>query len=161
MSLAIKYGMMKKANGGMCEHGSRDCKMCHGGEYAEGGEVAAQHEDEKMDRFEDMEAEDALEDMVDRIIRERMEGSEQEDMPLSEGGKISNEVEDFDLDKEPNEFDELVKDDDLEFHETGENSGDYLGDEQEDEDRRDIVKRIMRQRMLKNRPSSGSNERVD
>lgn len=161
MSLAIKYGMMKKANGGMCEHGSHDCKMCHGGMYAEGGEVGAEREDEKMLHHDDMEDEEALEDMVDRIIRQRMEGSEQEDMLYSEGGKVSNEVEDFDLDKEPNEFDELVKDDDLDFHETGENSGDELGDEQEDEDRRDIVRRIMRQRMLKNRPSSGSNERVD
>jgi hypothetical protein len=44
-----------------------------------------------------------------------------------------------------------VKDDDLEQHYTGENSGDELGNAQEDEDRRDIVSRIMKSRRLKDR----------
>lgn len=42
MNLAIAYGMKKKkmAHGGMCKHGSSDCEMCHGGEYAKGGDVS-------------------------------------------------------------------------------------------------------------------------
>lgn len=55
-------------------------------------------------------------------------------------------------DFEPNEFDDMVLDDNLDdFHDTGANSGDELGDHQEDEDRRDIVASIMKSRGKKDR----------
>jgi len=63
----------------------------------------------------------------------------------SEGGRLANKTE-ITADFEPNEFDELDLDDDLEQHDTGANSGDELGDHQEDEDRHDIVSKIMRSR---------------
>ena len=82
----------------------------------------------------------ASEEMVGRIMKKHM----------SKGGQVANDdlpTADFD----PNEFDDLHLDDSLEFHETGANSGDELGDAQEDEDRRDIVKKIMRSRSKKDK----------
>lgn len=90
-----------------------------------------------------VENQDDHEDMVGRIMKQRM-------MHYSKGGRVANDtpiVADF----EPNQFDDLVKDDKLEEHYTGANSGDETGDAQEDEDRRDIVARIMRSRRLKDR----------
>lgn len=55
----------------------------------------------------------------------------------SEGGKVANAGGD------PSRIDDLALRDDLEFSETGANSGDELGDDQEEKDRRDIVSRIM------------------
>jgi len=63
----------------------------------------------------------------------------------SEGGRLANKTE-ITADFDPNEFDDLALRDGLEEHETGANSGDELGDEQEDEDRRDMVSKIMRSR---------------
>lgn len=63
----------------------------------------------------------------------------------SEGGRVANEDE-ITAGFEPNEFDDLHLRDDLDFEYTGANSGDELGDEGEDERRRDIVSRIMRSR---------------
>jgi len=68
----------------------------------------------------------------------------------SEGGKVANSDE-IEAGFMPNEFDDLHLRDDLEEHYTGANSGDELGDEQEDEDRADIVKRIMKSRAKKDR----------
>jgi len=71
----------------------------------------------------------------------------------SEGGEVANE--DHDMAKElPNEFDDLALDDSLSQHDTGANSGDALGDEQEDEDRHDIISRVMKSRSKKDRNPS-------
>jgi hypothetical protein len=83
--------------------------------------------------------------MVDRIMAKRM----------SEGGRVANEdhgpmdsrLADFDQ----NEFDDLALRDDLESSYTGANSGDEKGDAQEDDDRKDIVARIMKSRGKKDR----------
>lgn len=91
--------------------------------YAEGGDVDEEHDEH---------------DMVSRIMKQRSNH-------YSEGGRVANE-DHIEADFEPNEFDDLAKDDHLEFHDTGANSGDELGDEQEDEDRHDIVSRIMKSR---------------
>lgn len=181
MSLAIKYKMQQKArmaDGGVCEHGSHMCPMCHGGKMAEGGipeempmpmprpmddrkhrvadsmkkafgsysdggfvheEEASGYEKMPEEYAGDEESED--EDRVGRIMRKRH---------YSKGGRVANETP-IKADFEENQFDDLAKDDDLEFHETGANSGDELGDEQEDDDRRDIVKRIMKSRSKKDR----------
>lgn len=85
-------------------------------------------------------------DMVGRIMKQRQ--------MMSEGGKVANGGED-DLDQmadgKPNNFDDLSLRDDLESSYTGANSGDELGDEQEDSDRKDIVSRIMASRRKKDR----------
>lgn len=96
---------------------------------ADGGQIT--------DNYSDEEDGDGT-DMVGRIMakRQRM---------FSEGGKVSNQDE-LEADFSPNEFDDLHLRDDLEQHDTGANSGDYDGDEGEDERRDDIVSRIMRSR---------------
>lgn len=82
------------------------------------------------------------EDMIGRIMKKRKH--------FSKGGKVSNEDEPM-ADSEPAEYDDLVKDDNLEEHYTGKNSGDEDGDEAEDEDRHDIVSRIMKSRKKKDK----------
>lgn len=78
--------------------------------------------------------------VVDRVMKKR----------YSEGGRVAN-TDELTADFDPMEFDYLHLRDDLEFSETGDNSGDFLGDEQEDEDRRDIVSRVMRSRAKQDR----------
>lgn len=94
------------ANGGAC-------KACG---YSEGGEVGEQEP-------VGIAGSNDHEDMVGSIMKK-----------FSKGGMVANEDGPI-ADAMPAEYDDLVKDDELEFHETGENSGDELGDEQEDEDR--------------------------
>jgi len=118
--------------------------------YAEGGSV---HEDEMESGYLDMPEEHEVmnepamheDDIVNRIMAKRM----------SEGGRVANEGEDemsHLADGKPNEFDDLALRDDLEEHYTGANSGDELGDAREDQDRHDIVARIMRKRMKQHNP---------
>lgn len=83
------------------------------------------------------------EDMVGRIMKQR-------EHHYSHGGRVANDTP-ITADFEKNQFDDLVKDDDLEEHETGANSGDELGDEAEDHDRHDVVSRIMKSRRKKDR----------
>lgn len=92
---------------------------------------------QQTDNYSDEEDGDGT-DMVGRIIAQRQR-------MFSEGGKVSNEDE-LEADFSPNEFDDLHLRDGLEQHDTGANSGDELGDAQEDDDRDDIVSRIMRSR---------------
>lgn len=84
-------------------------------------------------------------DLVDRIMTKRM----------SKGGMVANggedELEEL-ADGRPNNFDDLALRDDLEFEDTGKSSGDLLGNEREDEDRHDMVSRIMRKRMKQHNP---------
>lgn len=121
-------------------------------------EVGAEgmHEDDEHHTEHDyshpVENQDDHEDMVGRIMRQRA-------VHYSKGGRVANDTP-ITAGFEDNQFDDLVKDDDLNEHYTGKNSGDELGDAQEDEDRNDMVSRIMRSRRLKNRGGSGSNERI-
>ena len=69
---------------------------------------------------------------------------------MSEGGMVANE-DDEHADELPNEFDDLPMRDELEENYTGANSGDEIGNEQEDEDRQDILNRAMRSRAKKDR----------
>lgn len=144
---AMKYAMKKRmAKGGMCKHNSMECPECHGGMMSEGGMADAKDEYDPMQHpmpVDNMAAEMEDEDMIGRIMNKRM-------VKMSEGGKVANKDE-IVADLEPNEFDDLAKDDDLEFHDTGANSGDEVGDDQEDMDRRDVVSRIMRSRAKKDR----------
>jgi hypothetical protein len=145
-SLAIAYAMKrkKKAMGGcMAEGGEVDGDMMMDqpdepkkkkspeaeirksfiGHYGEGGEI-----DEGDD------------DIVGRIMRKH----------YSHGGQVANATP-VSADFEKDEFDDLVKDDSLEFHETGANSGDELGDHAVDEDERDLIHRIMKSRAKKDK----------
>lgn len=70
----------------------------------------------------------------------------------SHGGKVANNTHPFKYEfHTPNEFDDLVNRDNLEFHYTGENSGDYLSDAREDHDRKDMVSKIMKSRAKKDK----------
>lgn len=74
----------------------------------------------------------------------------------SHGGKVANNTHPFEYEfHTPNEFDDLVNRDDLEFHYTGKNSGDYLSDAREDHDRKDMVAKIMKSRAKKDKSPYG------
>lgn len=82
--------------------------------------------------------------MIMKIMMGRAKG-------YSEGGKVANEGEDKldDMaDGEPNEFDDLVLDDDMEGHDEG---SEEIGDEQESKDRADVIHRIMKSRSKKDK----------
>ena len=87
-------------------------------------------------------------DIVGRIMHKKMHH-------YSKGGQVANDVGVGFAMKEPAEYDELVKDDDLEFHYTGANSGDNEGDAREDHDRHDIVARIMASKKKKDKMPPG------
>jgi hypothetical protein len=76
--------------------------------------------------------------LIDRILSKRKK--------MSEGGRVANATP-ITAGFSPNEFDDLVLRDDL--HSTygqDDNAGDSLGNAREDQDRHDIVKRIMKKR---------------
>lgn len=114
--------------------------------FAEGGEVDDQ--DMKAGAITDNEyktmVDESEDDIVDRILQQR----------YSKGGRVANETEEL-AGFAPNEFDDLVLRDDLESSYTGENSGDYIGNEGEDDRREDIVSRILRS--LRKRPGHNPN----
>jgi hypothetical protein len=159
-SLAIAYAMKKKkkmAKGGMMHGEDCECPNCctaigrdpspevvmNGPAHAEAAKDLNQHMP--------MTKEDMYDDLVDRIMQQHSKDFSSE-ARLSEGGMVANGGEDEDLaDFSPNEFDDLALRDDLESSYTGANSGDELGDEQEDEDRKDIVARIMKSRAKKDK----------
>lgn len=97
-----------------------------------GGMKSAHKVDDMMD-----------DDIVDRVMEKRQK--------LSEGGIVANKTE-VEADFDPAEFDDLVLRDDLELDNSGATSGDELGNAQEDEDRRDIVAKVMRKRMKQTNP---------
>jgi hypothetical protein len=80
-------------------------------------------------------------DMVDYIMAKRM----------SRGGEVANDTPPIADGKEA-DYDYLAKHDDMEFNYTGKNSGDEIGNEQEDDDRHDMVDRIMLKRMRERNP---------
>ena len=106
---------------------------------AEGGQIT--------DNYADTEDGDG-EEMVGRIMKQRQQR-------FSRGGRVANEdhgpndsrLAGFDQ----NEFDDLSLRDDLEFSETGANSGDELSSAGEDARREDMIKRIMASRKKKDR----------
>ena len=67
----------------------------------------------------------------------------------SHGGRVANE-EHWTADFEPNEFNVLPHEDDLEFSYTGESAGDYDADHHEQEEDHDLISRIMRKRKQHN-----------
>lgn len=128
--------------------------------FSHGGDVSSYEGEEE---FHDKSEEDASEsergreakfvlpderkalDMVGHIMKKRAH-------KMSRGGQVANDVGmGASADLEDNQFDDLVKRDDLESSYTGANSGDEIGDAREDADRRDIVAMIMKSRKKKDR----------
>ena len=126
-SLAIAYAQKKR-------------KMAHGGEI-EHDEMESGYEPEA--KYGDM-YDDGDHDMVSRIMEKHF---------MAEGGVIADEGEADELaDHKENDFDYLSTGDlDDSSTDSGANDGDDLGDHQEDEDRKDIVARIMRSQSKKDR----------
>lgn len=105
--------------------------------YADGGMAGASYVDDEQG-------------LVDRIMHKREKGLAGLDR-YSQGGKVANDVgTGQEADKNPNQFDDLVLDDDL-YSTYGDDAGDDLGNDQEDEDRKDIVSRIMASRKKKDK----------
>lgn len=131
-SLAMAYGMARKK------------KMAEGGEMASGylpeplehpamNEMALSEDDKNINQTADM---------VARIMAKRQ--------AYSEGGMVANDTPPM-ADSEPADYDDLALDDHLEGKDSGSDEGDDLGNQQEAEDRADIVSRIMRSRSKKDR----------
>ena len=132
-SLAIAYAMKKRA------------KMADGGMTYEPSMHKMEEEDtETTHDLGEAHSVYADGDIVGRVMHRR----------YSEGGRVANEGEDelsHLADGAPNEFDDLALDDHLESHNSGADDGDFLGNEQEDHDRADIISKIMKQRSMKQR----------
>src|SRR3954467_265687 len=99
MSMAIKYGLMKRAQkANTCDdHGMPGCEMCHGGMMAEGGFVGEEEESGYQEMPKPMaedEDGDMDDDLVGRIMKSR----------FAKGGMVKGEPE---ADFESNDFDVL------------------------------------------------------
>lgn len=148
-------------------------------EGPEGPTVDAKHPDHEFEHQVENQGEGVEEDMVGHIMKQRgqvfAKGGEahmcsggncthyshggvtegyDKHMRYAEGGRVANEDEEI-TDKMPAQYDDLHLDDHLDddgkANYTGANSGDELGDKQEDEDRKDIVARIMHSRSKRDR----------
>lgn len=156
--LAIAYGMKKKAKGydegGKVQPSpsptpdsqatldarnniSKSFKGALG--FSQGGEV-----NQKPVSLSEM----IYDDLVDRIMHKKTPDA----IPhMSEGGKVANETDIDCADSMPNQFDDLVLDDDLESSFDGDNAGDHLGNAAEDKDQSDIVSRILKSQSKKDK----------
>lgn len=174
MSIAMAHGMRKRmAAGGFVsdekksgyqsmpceEHGESECEMCHGGKMAEGGFV----EDEKESGYREMPKSDDRRDMgAEEETEKGQRGIDSGDLDLvgrimtrmfSKGGEVADDTPPL-VDSEPADYDVLADEDGLAFHDTEANSGDEIGDEQEDEDRDDVASRAYRSWKKKDRNPS-------
>ena len=135
-ALAIAYAMKKKAK-----------KMAHGGmieeEEKETGLLPSEETDHDEEDYNDNEFADG--GLVDRIMAKRAH--------YAEGGVVADEGEAEEshlADHDENDFDYLSEGDlDDASTNSGAADGDEHGDHVEDQDRHDIVERIMRQRSMK------------
>ncbi len=92
-----------------------------------------------------------MDGIVDRIMEQRSKDFSGDARLMSEGGRVAN-ADEPEADFLPNEFDDLHLRDDLEStYGEDDNAGDELGNAQEDQDRDDIVARIMASRRKKDR----------
>lgn len=132
------------------------CMNCGGHMYAEGGfvnEEEASGYPEMPMKNQDHMAMHALEnqshegdEMLEEVMRPSMAKG------YSMGGRVANDVgEGQDADKEPNQFDVLVKDDDLESSYDGANSGDMDGNANLDKEDDEDLDEVMRSRKKKDR----------
>lgn len=139
-SLAIAYAMKRKARkmaaGGQLESGYAELP-----EESEVENAGAESEDEKdLNQMLAMGG-----SVVDRIMAKKANC-------MSEGGRVANgSMTEGLAGFKPNEFDDLVFRDDLESSSDGANNGDFIGNDQESQDRQDMVSRIMRSRAKRDR----------
>jgi hypothetical protein len=99
--------------------------------------------------------EDDEQSLVDRIMHQHSDDEHDLDR-YSRGGQVANQEHGENNNElagfSPNEFDDLVLRDDLESsYGDDDNSGDAIGNEQEDQDRHDIVARILRSQKKKDK----------
>jgi hypothetical protein len=121
----MKRGELKMAGGGMCAaHGAYACEHCSS-EHAAHETAETDHDDDHL---------------ISKIMKKH---------GYSHGGKVSNE-EHWTADFEPNEFDVLPHEDDLEFSYTGANSGDYDADQHERHYDDDFISKMLRKRKQHN-----------
>lgn len=117
----------------------------HEGDVKRPNMMAHSEDDKDLNQHPvDMHAETSMaeEDLVDRIMTNRKQNNAGE-AKFSEGGKVANQDE-IEAGFDPNEFDDLHLRDDLSSsYGEDDNAGDDLGNKQEDEDRSDLVDRIM------------------
>ena len=139
-------GDARKSNSASMTEDDRDLNQ-HGADetgpvdgYAEGGQITDNYEPRQPGTDYHL---------VDRIMQQRR---------YSKGGRVANEDHGHNDDElagfSPNEFDDLSLRDDLESGSNGANNGDYLDNEREDKDRRDVVSRIMASRRKRGRMPS-------
>lgn len=128
--------------------------VSHEGDVKRPNGAALSEDDKKLNQhLVDMHAETSMaeEDLVDRIMIQKSKDFSSEARRYSEGGRVANSDE-IEAGFMPNEFDDLHLRDDLESsYGDDDNAGDALGNSQEDEDRKDIVSRIMASRRKKDR----------
>lgn len=137
-------GFVKEEKASGYEEMPEEHDLMNGPAMAEDHKGLNQHKVGKHDSLKD--------DLVDRIM-EKMSPDYSSEARLSEGGMVANDTGNGQVaDEMPNQYDDLVLRDDLEStYGDDDNSGDALGNAQEDEDRRDIVSRIMKSRRKKDR----------
>lgn len=126
--------------------GGNVCPTCNMPTPHEGNDVEASSPPMEMNQMGDDEGagdSNGNDPFVMKIMMGREKG-------FSEGGKVSNDTPPK-ADSMPADYDDLALRDNLQEHETGENSGDELGDAQEAEDRADIVDKIMKSRAKKDK----------
>lgn len=153
-SLEIAYAMKRKArkmaSGGQVPTDQTLGKRIGYPGFSEGGSIMddpdyGESEDRRPTQDEapyEIMTPGVSDDLVDRVMAKRM----------SQGGRVANgSMTEGLAGMRPNEFDDLVLRDDLESSSDGENNGDFIGNEQEDADRADIVSRVMRSRAKKDR----------
>lgn len=137
------------------EGGAMPCKACG---YAEGGFVDEEdasgflpmpEENQEHNFFHEIpnQSEDSN-DIASSIMRDR---SDMKAKGYSEGGQVANDTEVVNPDDMDSQYDELVKDDELESSYTGKNSGDEDGNEELDEEDRDVVSAAMKSRKKKDK----------
>lgn len=102
-----------------------DVKSCKACGYAEGGLVNPMPEDDG--------------DIVGSLMAKRS------------GGPVANDTEAFSPDSEPSQYDEMVKDDDLEMSYDAKDSGDEDGNEALDDEDEDVVDSVMKSRKKKDK----------
>ena len=164
LSYAIKKRAMKKPNDMATHEDDKDLNQMgekemgpEGRMFAEGGEADSDDDYGHMEEPEnepiksislkpsymaqDQDQEENPHDMVAKVMSKHK---------YSKGGEVANDTP-IHADFEENDFDDLAKDDGLNFSLTGKNSGDELGNHQEDHDRGDIIAKILRSRAKKDK----------
>ena len=145
-NMAMAYAMKKKSKM-MADGGFVSKEKMSGYEDHDSGAMTSDYPSMDLNQLGD-EDEGAgggneINPFVMKIMMGRAKG-------YSEGGQVANEQGPL-ADHDPNEFDDLALRDDLESSYTGANSGDELGNTQEDEDRANIIKKIMQSRAKRDR----------